>query len=92
MLKSASIKSGSVGAVTQKEMRKSIDVGSGRGQVSSVAYWHKNGHFQNQDEARGAFRLAYQQGLDGMGTSIQEWMGLNEKEFDDWMRNDGLPK
>ena len=62
------------------------------GQVSPVGYWYKHGHFKNEDEARGAFRLAYQQGLDGMGKSIQEWMGLSEAEFDAWMRDDALPK
>jgi hypothetical protein len=78
--------------VTQKDHRRGIDVGSNFLQVSPVMYWYRNDHFQNEDEARGAFRLAYQQGLDGMGKSIQEWMGLTEKEFDAWMRNDELPK
>lgn len=55
-------------------------------------YWHRHGHFKNDDEARGAFRLAYQQGLDGMGASIREWMGMSEAEFDAWMRDDSLPK
>lgn len=26
-----------------------------------------------------------------MGTSVQDWMGLTEAEYDDWMRNDALP-
>ena len=77
-------------AVTRKEKR--IDVGEKMCQVSPVAYWYKHGHFQNEDEARGAFRLAYQQGLDGMGASIAEWMGLADEEYDSWMRNDSLPQ
>lgn len=92
MPKTTARRSGAAGAITQKEKRQSIDVGSGLSQISPVAYWYKSGHFKNEDEARGAFTLAYQQGLDGMGTSIQDWMGLTEKEFDEWMRNDSLPK
>jgi hypothetical protein len=56
-----------------------------------VSYWYRGGHFRNQDEAIGAFKLAYQQGLDGMGPSIQQWMGLTGPEFDAWMRDDALP-
>lgn len=78
--------------MTQKEKRRGIDVGPHMNQVSSVAYWYKQGHFSNEDEAMGAFRLAYQQGLDGMGKSIQEWMGLSKEEFGAWMRNNALPK
>ncbi len=42
-------------AVTQAEKRRSIDVGPKMGQVSTAAYWYKNGHFASDDEARGAF-------------------------------------
>lgn len=77
--------------MSQKDMKRGIEVGPEFSQVSPVAYWYKNGHFKNDDEARGAFRLAYQQGMDGMGKSIQEWMGLSEKEFNAWMSNDSLP-
>lgn len=58
---------------------------------SSVAFWYRNEQFKNEDEARGAFRLAYQQGMDGMGKSVQDWMGLTKEEFDAWMRSDALP-
>ena len=78
-------------AVTQADKRRGVDVGPKLGQVSPVVYWYRGGHFQSDDEARGAFRLAHQQGLDGMGTSIQEWMGLTQAEFDAWMRSDALP-
>lgn len=78
-------------AHTQKEKRRSIDVGPRMSQISTAAYWYRGGQFANDDEARGAFRLAYQQGLDGMGTSIADWMGLSDSEYDAWMRNDALP-
>lgn len=77
--------------MTQREKRRGIDIGEGMKQVSSVNYWYKHGHFQNDNEARGAFRLAYQQGLDGMGESIAKWMGLSKEEYDAWMRNDEIP-
>jgi len=76
---------------TQKDHRRQIDVGSNMRQVSLVSYWYKSGHFKNEDEARGAFRLAYQQGLDGMGNSISEWMGLTSEQYDAWMRDGSLP-
>ena len=57
----------------------------------TVASWYKCKHFKNDDEARGAFRLAYQQGLDGMGKSIPKWMGLTETEYAAWMNDDSLP-
>ena len=79
-------------AVTQAEKRRGIDVGPRVGQVSTAMYWYKGGHFANDDEARGAFRLAYQQGMDGMGTSVQDWMGLTDTQFDAWMRGEVLPK
>ena len=47
--------------------------------------------FNSDDEARGAFKLAHQQGLDGTGTSIQAWMGLTREQYDAWMRNGTLP-
>jgi hypothetical protein len=76
---------------TQRAHRRSVSVGPSVADVSPVAYWHKHDHFKNEDEARGAFRLAYQQGLDGMGESIAAWMGLTSAEYDAWMRNESLP-
>lgn len=78
--------------MSQRETRQKIDVGHRMNQVSPVSYWYKHGHFKNKDEARGAFKLAYQQGLDGTGKSIREWMGLKEEEFESFMRSDALPK
>lgn len=79
-------------AVTQKDKRSGIDVGPTMRQVSPVIYWYKAHHFKNEDEARGAFRLAYQQGLDGMGTSTKQWMELSDEEYAAWMRDNSLPK
>lgn len=76
---------------SQASIKKSIDIGPELSQVSPVVYWYRNNHFVNDDEARGAFRLAYQQGLDGMGRSIPEWMGLTEKEYYGWLKNEELP-
>jgi len=45
--------------MTQKEKRKNIEVGPLMSEVSPVSYWYKNGRFKNEDEARGAFFLAY---------------------------------
>ncbi len=76
---------------TQEEHRRNIDVGPYHSQVSPVMYWYQHGHFKNDDEARGAFKLAHQQGLDGMGKSIADWMGMTDDEYNQWMMNDQLP-
>lgn len=76
----------------KNENRRDIGVGPGMSQIIPVAYWYREGHFKNDDEARGAFRLAYLQGLDGAGKSIHEWMGLMDEEYNQWMRDDSLPK
>lgn len=76
---------------TQSEHRRKIDVGPTMRQVSPAMYWYKNGHFENDDQARGAFMLAYQQGYDGMGSSAAAWMGLTAEQFDAWMRDGSLP-
>lgn len=59
--------------------------------VTTVTEWYRHGHFDNEDEARGAFKLAHQQALDGMGASHNEWMGLTEEERAEWHRHDTLP-
>lgn len=76
----------------QRDIKRRIAVGHGMNQVSPASYWYKHGHFKNKDEVRGAFKLAYQQGMDGMGKSVQEWMGMNAEEFDSFMRHDAIPK
>lgn len=76
----------------QRDIKSKISVGPGMNQVSPASYWYKQGHFRNEDEARGAFKLAYQQGMDGMGKSVQEWMGMTTEEFDLFMRHDSIPR
>jgi hypothetical protein len=77
--------------VTQREMRQGIEIGGGLLDVTSVTGWYRAGHFQTDEAAAGAFELAYQQGMDGMGKSIAAWMGMTESEYNDWMRNKTLP-
>lgn len=72
--------------------KRGIEVPPGLCQVSTVAWWYRRGHFESDIEAKGAFRLAYQQGMDGMGVSVQQWMGLTEEEFANWMRDEILPQ
>lgn len=59
--------------------------------VSSVGHWYRCGDFANADEARGVFKLAYRQHVDGMGASAEEWMGLTTADFYAWMRDGSLP-
>ena len=77
---------------TQADHRWAIDVGPVVGQVSPVMFWYRHGFFKTDDEARGAFFLAYQQGLDGMGRSTPEWMGMTAEEYDGWVRHGVLPR
>jgi len=79
------------GKDSQRARRRGIDIGAGLTQVSPAMYWYRHGHFRSDDEARGAFRLAHQQGLDGLGPSTQAWMGMTDEEFAAWMREDALP-
>ena len=79
------------GGPTQREYRRGVDVGGGLHQVTTAAEWYKAKHFASEAEARGAFKLAHQQALDGMGTSKAAWMGLTAAQFDAWMRDDALP-
>jgi hypothetical protein len=78
--------------MNQRDVRRKLAVGPGMHEVSSVSYWYKYGHFKNEDEARGAFKLACQQGNDGMGENVREWMGLTVEEFKSFMQHDALPK
>lgn len=77
--------------VAQEEVRSSIDVGPGLKHVSTVRHWYDEGYFNIAEQAVGAFMLAYQQGLDGMGRTIPEWTGLSDDEYDAWMRDVSLP-
>jgi hypothetical protein len=85
------VSKGSVTKPTQREHRRGVTVGKGLTDVIAVTDLYRSGHFEGEDEARGAFKLAYQQGLDGMGDSIAAWMGMTSAEFDAWMRSSSLP-
>ncbi|CAN7747843.1 hypothetical protein [Duganella sp. LjRoot269] len=76
---------------TQRQMRQGIVVDGGLRDVTSVTSWYRAGHFKSTEAASGAFELAYQQAMDGMGKSISAWMGMTESEFDVWMRHKTLP-
>lgn len=76
---------------SQGEHRRSIDVGPGMFQVTPVSRWYRLGRYSTWEEAHAAFALAYQQGCDGMGTSVAGWMGLTEEEFEEYFRDRGLP-
>lgn len=89
---SASYRANAKGENIQQRIRESVRVGPYLSDVSPVAYWYNSGYFLNDDEARGAFKLAKQQGLDGMGMSVREWMGLTEAEYDAWMKSEALPR
>lgn len=77
--------------MTQREMRKGIAVDDGLTSVASVTGLYRAGFFRTEEAALGAFKLACQQGIDGMGKSAAEWMGLTDAEYDNWMRNMTLP-
>lgn len=77
--------------MTQREMRQGISVDEGFASVVSVTGLYRADFFRTEEAAMGAFKLACQQGLDGMGKSIGEWMGLTEAEYDAWMRDQTLP-
>ena len=56
-------------------------------EVTTAAEFCKHSRlFESDAEALGAFKLAHQQGLDGMGASIQEWMGVTNEQFATWDR------
>ena len=77
--------------ITQREMRQGIIVDGGLMDVSSVTYWYRSGHFGSDEAAAGAFELVYQQAMDGMGKSIESWMGMSEAELNEWRENKTLP-
>lgn len=77
--------------ITQRERKQGIVVDRGLRDVTSVTSWYRGGHFISEEAAKGAFELAYQQGMDGMGKSLASWMGMTDTEYDQWMRNKTLP-
>lgn len=77
--------------ISQREIRQGVVVDGGHMDVSSVTSWYRADHFKSEEAAAGAFELAYQQAMDGMGKSIESWMGMTEAEFNEWIRNKTLP-
>ena len=75
----------------QSAAKAGVKVDGGFLDVTSARAWWEAEHFDSPAEARGAFKLAYQQGMDGMGSSPRQWMGLSEKAFNTWMRSGALP-
>ena len=73
--------------INQEEIKRRIELGPAMGQVTQVGIWYKDGHFENDEQAKGAFELAHQQYLDGMGNSPEHWMGLTEEEFGVWHKD-----
>lgn len=63
----------------KKKLSTSVQVSKGVN-VSTVAWWYQKGLFRNEDEAMGAFKLAYQQGMDGLGPSVEAWIGADWRE------------
>lgn len=56
-----------------------------------MAEWRRNGLFPTEEGAVGAFELAYQQALDGLGASVEDWMGLSAPEYRAWFLHGTLP-
>jgi len=75
----------------QSIIRHRVEVGPGFDKLTPVSWWYRHGAFKSDDEARGAFRLAYVQALDGMGSGIAQWMGLTESEAAEWIYHERLP-
>lgn len=46
--------------------------------VMTVGAWFRGEHFENEEQAKGAFELAYQQWLDGLGFNLSnvEYLGV----------------
>ena len=60
--------------------------------LQTPRFWYDNGHL-TKDQALVVFWFARQQWLDGLSScGCSEWLGLNEAEYDAYMRRDELPK
>ena len=59
---------------------------------TTVTELYRADHFTSEEDAMGAFKLAYQQAIDGMGVGPQDWMGMSPEEYSAWMTNDSLPQ
>jgi hypothetical protein len=77
--------------VVRTDGRHPKTIGARLDQLTSVIGWYREGFFTNDDELRGALKLAYQQAQDGMGDSVPGWMGLTRYEFNEWFPYGTLP-
>ncbi len=59
--------------------------------LPTVTEWYRAGHFANEAQAMGAFKLAHQQAVDGMGANPADWMGMDPTEYRAWLERDELP-
>lgn len=59
--------------------------------LSTVTGWYRANHFASEEQARGAFELAWQQYLDGCGYSAEQWTGMTEDEIKAWVSHGELP-
>ena len=59
--------------------------------LSTVTDWYRADHFETEEQARGAFELAWQQFLDGCGKSATQWTGMTEDEINAWASRGELP-
>jgi hypothetical protein len=55
--------------------------------LTTVMEWIAAGLFDNEDEIRGAMKLANQQALEGAGENTAHWLGMKGDQFDQWMRS-----
>ncbi len=57
------------------------------GNVTRLTDWHKDTClFENEEQIKGALKLANHQFLDGLGTDPKDWIGLTDAELDEWSR------
>lgn len=74
-----------------RRVQASINRSAGGPGVSTFYGFFMNSDlFENEDEARGALKLANQQGLDGMGGSVTQWVGYDSHPAGDLPKRDRL--
>ena len=48
---------------------------------STVTEWYRAGHFSSEVEAMGAFKLAYQQAIDGLVLALKTGWGCHQRNI-----------
>jgi hypothetical protein len=64
----------------QATIRQQVNVGPKISQVSPLSYWIGQ-TILTPEGVLGAFELSYQQCLDGMGESLEQWTGLTSDQI-----------